>query len=680
MEEPRRLGGRYELGQVLGRGGMAEVYLAHDTRLGRTVAVKTLRVDLARDESFQARFRREAQSAASLNHPAIVAVYDTGEDMVYDAASGAGGGISIPYIVMEYVDGSTLRELLHSGRKLLPERAMEMTIGILQALEYSHRAGIVHRDIKPANVMLTRNGQVKVMDFGIARAMGDSGMTMTQTSAVIGTAQYLSPEQAKGEQVDARSDLYSTGCLLYELLTVRPPFVGDSPVAVAYQHVREEAQPPSTFDGEITPEMDAIVLKALVKEPEYRYQSADEMRADIEACLDGRPVAATAAMGVMGAAAYGGHHPDDQQTAMLPQQNAQQATSMLPPVNPDDGGYGYDDQPRRRQKKGGGGSTALLIAAAVLVLAGAIAISMWAFSGNTKNDSRVQVPNFVGETFEAAQRQAVNGEVKLSRTDKPCKDQAEGNICSQSPKSGKVEKNSTIDVVVSTGAPKVAVPSVIGDSEDDAKKKLEGEKYGLTVKVVPKESPVTPGEVLEQDPRSGTEVERGSEITLTVAKEKELATVPNLLGKTPEEAKAELEAKGLVLGAQTQEESDAQEEGKVFEQSLPGGQDVDPGTTVNIKIAKAPEEPADEKFAMPKVTGMTLGQAKQVLAQSNLQLGGINGSQDDNSFVLRSNPQEGAEVKPGQKVNLRTIGGQQDGGQQGGGGEDESGFIGGVGG
>lgn len=295
MEEPRRLGGRYELGSVLGRGGMAEVYLAHDTRLGRTVAVKTLRADLARDPSFQARFRREAQSAASLNHPAIVAVYDTGEDYV--------DGVSLPYIVMEHVDGSTLRELLHSGRRLLPERTLEMTVGILQALEYSHRNGIVHRDIKPANVMLTRTGQVKVMDFGIARAMGDSGMTMTQTSAVIGTAQYLSPEQAKGEQVDARSDLYSTGCLLYELLTVRPPFIGDSPVAVAYQHVREEPQTPSVFDPEITPEMDAIVLKALVKDPDYRYQSADEMRADIEACLDGQPVAATAAMGAVG---YGG--------------------------------------------------------------------------------------------------------------------------------------------------------------------------------------------------------------------------------------------------------------------------------------------------------------------------------------------------------------------------------------
>src|SRR6478609_5487741 len=338
MEEPRRLGGRYELGSVLGRGGMAEVYLAHDTRLGRTVAVKTLRTDMARDPSFQARFRREAQSAASLNHPAIVAVYDTGEDYI--------DGISIPYIVMEYVEGSTLRELLHSGRRLLPERALEMTIGILQALEYSHRAGIVHRDIKPANVMLTRQGNVKVMDFGIARAMGDAGMTMTQTSAVIGTAQYLSPEQAKGETVDARSDLYSTGCLLYELLAVRPPFVGDSPVAVAYQHVREEPQPPSNFDSEITPEMDAIVLKALVKDPNYRYQSADEMRLDIEACLDGQPVAATAAMGSVGYGGYG----DDQATTAMRSADAG-AMSMLPPMNRDDGGYGYDDRPDRRRQK-----------------------------------------------------------------------------------------------------------------------------------------------------------------------------------------------------------------------------------------------------------------------------------------------------------------------------------------
>src|SRR5512135_3346361 len=271
MTQPRLLGGRYELDGVVGRGGMAEVYRARDIRLDRIVAVKTLREDLARDQTFQARFRREAQSAASLNHPSIVAVYDTGEDMV--------GPVPVPYIVMEYVDGRTLRDLLRDDRRLLPERALEITDGTLRALEYSHRNGIVHRDIKPGNVMLTRAGDVKVMDFGIARA--------------VSTAQYLSPEQARGERVDARSDLYSTGCLLYELLTGRPPFTGDSPVAIAYQHVREDPLPPSRVNGDVPPGVDAVVLKAMAKNPANRYPSAAEMAADIERALSGQPVHAT---------------------------------------------------------------------------------------------------------------------------------------------------------------------------------------------------------------------------------------------------------------------------------------------------------------------------------------------------------------------------------------------------
>src|SRR5262245_5612167 len=284
MTQPRLLGGRYELDGIVGRGGMAEVFRARDIRLDRIVAVQTLRDDLARDQTFQARFRREAQSAASLNHPSIVAVYDTGEDMV--------GPTPVPYIVMEYVDGRTLRDLLRDDRRLLPERALEITDGVLRALDYSHRNGIVHRDIKPGNVMLTRTGEVKVMDFGIARAVSDAQATMTQTAQVIGTAQYLSPEQARGERVDARSDLYSTGCLLYELLTGRPPFLGDSPVAIAYQHVRENPVPPSRLDPEIPPWADAIVLRAMAKDPAQRYQSAADMRTDIQRALSGVPVAA----------------------------------------------------------------------------------------------------------------------------------------------------------------------------------------------------------------------------------------------------------------------------------------------------------------------------------------------------------------------------------------------------
>src|SRR6186997_2606265 len=287
MSEPHRIGGRYEVGELLGRGGMAEVRKGTDVRLGRTVAIKRLRTDLASDATFQARFRREAQSAASLNHPSIVSVYDTGEELATD-----GSGIAQPYIVMEYVAGRTLRDILREGRKILPERALEITSGVLSALDYSHRAGIIHRDIKPGNVMLTPSGDVKVMDFGIARAISDASSTMTQTAAVVGTAQYLSPEQARGETVDSRSDVYSAGCLVYELLTGRPPFVGDSPVSVAYQHVREQAAAPSTIDAELAPEIDAIVMKALAKRLEERYQSAAAMRSDIERYLAGRPVQA----------------------------------------------------------------------------------------------------------------------------------------------------------------------------------------------------------------------------------------------------------------------------------------------------------------------------------------------------------------------------------------------------
>ncbi|MGW4172999.1 Stk1 family PASTA domain-containing Ser/Thr kinase [Streptomyces chartreusis] len=661
MEEPRRLGGRYELGQVLGRGGMAEVYLAHDTRLGRTVAVKTLRADLARDPSFQARFRREAQSAASLNHPAIVAVYDTGEDYI--------DNVSIPYIVMEYVDGSTLRELLHSGRKLLPERSLEMTIGILQALEYSHRSGIVHRDIKPANVMLTRNGQVKVMDFGIARAMGDSGMTMTQTSAVIGTAQYLSPEQAKGEQVDARSDLYSTGCLLYELLTVRPPFVGDSPVAVAYQHVREEAQAPSVFDPEITPEMDAIVLKALTKDPNYRYQSADEMRADIEACLDGQPVAATAAMGSVG---YGGY-PDDQPTTALRSADAG-ATSMLPPMNPDDGGYGYDDRPDRRRQKKSNTSTILLAVAAVLVLVGAILIGKWVFDGDTASNSQVAVPNVVGETESSARDLLGNVDLTIGKvTKQECEDQSKGKICSQTPDSKtKVDKNTSVDIVVSTGAPKVSVPDVEGLPYEKAKSDLEDKGFDVQQKT--EESDRNPGVVISQDPEGGTEQEKGSTITLTVAKEKEQSTVPDVLGKTCDEAKAQMEANDLSGNCQEVDTQDPNQVGKVISTSPTAGSAVDKDSTVTIQIGKQ----AKQKTPVPSVVGQTVGQAKQTLAAAgftNIQF--ANGSdQNDTAFVTDQDPKGNQQVDDpaNTQITLTTVGFGNGGNNNGGG--DNGGIFG----
>jgi eukaryotic-like serine/threonine-protein kinase len=519
MDEPRRLAGRYELRKVLGRGGMAEVYLGHDARLGRTVALKTLLPDLARDPTFQARFRREAQSAASLNHPAIVAVYDTDEDFV--------DGISTPFIVMEYVEGATLRDVLRSGQRQQPGWALEMCAGVLDALAYSHQNGIVHRDIKPANIMLTESGQVKVMDFGIARAMGDAGMTMTQTSAVVGTAHYLSPEQARGEKVDARSDLYSTGCLLYELLTGRPPFTGDSPVAVAYQHVSEEPWPPSVLDREVTPATDAIVLRALVKNRDHRYQSAEEMRAGIDAALEGRPFPVA-----------------DPPTTELRQPQGP-ATASLPPA---DGG---DHPPRAaRQRRPSKAPRVLLALLAILLLVGAGAFGRSLLDREDTGAAPetepvpVPVPDLRGMTLNAAREAAARGDFEVRRDEsRPCQEE-EGTVCTTNPGPGaEIDPGDTVRLIMSSGAEPVEVPDVTGDAFEDALEELQ--EAGLDVAQEPEENAEEePGTVLWQDPEGGSEAEPGETVTLTVAEapaeeeepvEPEEPEEPEVLGCTSEQ-------------------------------------------------------------------------------------------------------------------------------------------------
>lgn len=553
---PVVLGDRYELGGVLGRGGMAEVHEGRDLRLGRRVAIKVLRADLARDPSFQARFRREGQSAASLNHPAIVAVYDTGEDLV--------DGTAVPYIVMEHVDGSTLRDLLHSGRRLLPERAMEIMVGVLDALDYSHRHGIVHRDIKPANVMLTRAGDVKVMDFGIARTVAEATAAMTQTSAVIGTAQYLSPEQARGETVDARSDLYSAGCLLYELLTGRPPFVGDSPVSVAYQHVREEPLAPSTVDPDVPAAADAVTLKALAKDREARYQTAAEMRADLERALAGRPVEAPAAAA---------------------------STQRMAPVAVPIGTATALPASSGQERSGGrrAGVYALLALAVIAVFVGA------AFAGRalfTRDAAvRVVVPS-VRDKTQAQAEQILRG-AGFTVNVSPANDSAaKGLVIDQEPPAGqRVSKGSAVTITVSTGPEMTTVPPLQGLSQDQAITALQ-DKQLTNGGITQQDSDQKEGQVLSSDPAQGEQVKTGTPVKLVVSSGKN--KVPDVKGQSLAAATSALQDATFVVGTPIEEVTDAAPPGTVLRTDPPAGESLRQGATVTPTIAKAPDQPSPQ--------------------------------------------------------------------------------------
>jgi eukaryotic-like serine/threonine-protein kinase len=554
MTQPRLLGGRYELDGVVGRGGMAEVYRARDIRLDRIVAIKTLRADLARDQIFQARFRREAQSAASLNHPSIVAVYDTGEDMAT--------GLPVPYIVMEFVDGRTVRDLLQDGHRLLPERSLEIIDGVLRALDYSHQAGIVHRDIKPGNVMVTRNGDVKVMDFGIARAMSDAQATMTQTAQVIGTAQYLSPEQARGERVDSRSDLYSTGCLLYELLTGRPPFTGDSPVAIAYQHVRENPIPPSRVDPDVPPWADAIVLKAMAKSPADRYQTAGDMRADLQRAASGLPVAAAPPTRVD---MY-------QNTQRMGSDPMTGRTSAIPPVaDYDYAGQGYD------RGRGGGRRWIPWVLGLVLVLGVVIGVAYYLLAGG----KTYSVPLVNNQTVAVAEH-----EISLQHLRSTVVDQANNNvgkglvISSNPPQGNNVAANTLVTLYVSTGAAPVAVPSVVGQQETTAQSALQAKGFQVSVKPDPTSTQPS-GTVISQSPSGGT-APPGSTVTITVSGG--ALSVPSVVGDSQQTANQILSTAGFAVNVQQGSGPAQYANGTVFSQQ-PAANSTEPkGTTITIFV------------------------------------------------------------------------------------------------
>ncbi|SDP25882.1 serine/threonine protein kinase [Klenkia soli] len=547
MTTPQVLGERYEIGGVLGRGGMAEVHRGRDLRLGREVAVKVLRSDLARDPSFQVRFRREAQASASLNHPAIVAVYDTGEDRTTTGAT--------PYIVMEYIEGETLRDVLRREGRIESDRAMSLTADICAALDFSHRNGIVHRDVKPGNVMITPQGTVKVMDFGIARAVSDSAATMTSTAAVIGTAQYLSPEQARGEGVDARSDVYSAGCLLYELVTGAPPFTGDSPVAVAYQHVREDPRTPSSINPDVPAELDAILLKAMSKNPANRYQSAAEMRSDLLRAVAGQRVEATPVMGDAERTSYlgaGGGYPGQ-----------------------DDHWDADDEAAAKRRRRG----IIALVVAGVVVLAGLITLLVVLNSGGGGTDTpaapttaTVQVPNLVNQTQAAAEAALTQQGLELGTvTPQASPTVAEGSVISSDPAAGQsVDEGTAVNLVVSAGPDTVAIPNVVGLSEAAARSNLNNQGFErINTNQVASTEPA--GQVVAVDPGEGTQANPETQV-ITLSISTGSAPIPDVRGQTFDQARATLQAAGFAVVTQQNAESNEVAQGQAIGTEPAAGQ------------------------------------------------------------------------------------------------------------
>ena len=525
IQGERTLAGRYEIGHRIGRGGMAEVYLGVDERLGRRVAVKLLNTQLAGEPDFRSRFRQEAQAAARMTHPTIVRVFDAGEDTF---VRGDGHELIVPYIVMEYIEGEQLRDVMIDA-PLDTDRILSYMSGILTALEYSHRAGIVHRDIKPGNIMITPDDTVKVMDFGIARAISDTAGTIAQTTAILGTASYFSPEQAKGEQVDGRSDLYSAGIVLYEMLTGRVPFQGDSAVAVAYQHVTERPVPPSALNPDVSPAMDAVVLRALAKQRDDRFQSASEFRRDLE----------IAARGEMPAFAIATDETDDTQlfgpapTGVAKTESAFAALSET------------DDRAPTVQRR----PPAMWIwgAAALMVV---VLVSVVIFVASLQRDSPippsgVQVPVVAGSTWDDANAKLTELQLNPTRTTQQSDTVAAGLVISTSPQAGlTVPIGQVVTVVVSTGPSAIPLPDLNGMTTEQASYTLE--KSGLVLGTVTTEDSATiaQGKVIRSDPQSGNQVSPGTSVNLVVSSGQ--VQVPNLVGTPLADATESLRKLSLI--------------------------------------------------------------------------------------------------------------------------------------
>jgi serine/threonine-protein kinase len=631
MPENSVLNGRYELHRRLARGGMADVFLARDQLLDRPVAVKVLFAEFATDPSFVARFRREAQAAANLTHPNIVSVYDWGEE----------GGTY--FIVMEYVEGRSLAEILRAEGRLHPQRAADIAADIATALGFAHRNGVVHRDVKPGNVLISPTGQVKVADFGIARAVGsDAEDNLTQAGSVMGTATYFSPEQAQGLPLDPRSDLYALGVVLYEMVTGRPPFSGDSPVAIAYKHVQEQPVPPRQIDPEVPAALEAIILRLLAKNPADRYASAEDLRADLRRFREGLPVAATVAAGAGGAAGAAAPVAAAQATMAVPAYGGD-GTTVVPAQD-----AGYEPPPRRRTGVFLVVLFVLLAALAALVFALAKALN----DDNTPAVEQVPVPLVVGKTADEATTILTTAGFKVDRRDEK-NDAPVNQVFAQEPaENANADRGSTVTIHVSQGPDTISMPSLVGKSEADARAILTSvgiPDANITTTTQPDDN-APAGQVIAQTPEAKAQVALDGQVQLVVSSGPAPRPVPDVSGKSVAEASNILGQQGFTVAGQTEEASDTVDSGKVIRTDPAAGSTQPKGAAVTLVVSTGPAD-----VAVPNVIGMTEDDATTALEDA----GFVVDSQDQTvtdplevGLVQDQDPAADSTAPPGSTVTI----------------------------
>ncbi|MDR3116665.1 MAG: Stk1 family PASTA domain-containing Ser/Thr kinase [Bifidobacteriaceae bacterium] len=620
MTMPQVLGGRYELREMVGQGGMAEVHKAFDNRLQRVVAVKILRPALTQDLVFYSRFKREAEAAASLNHPNIVAVYDTGEEIV----DNSGSVVKYPYIVMEFIQGDDLKTIIAKQNQVNPQFSAKIMQGVLDALEYSHKHGVIHRDIKPGNIFISSSGQVKVMDFGIARAVADSSATMTQANTVVGTAQYLSPEQAKGSKVDARSDLYSAGCLLFELLTGQPPFSGENAVSIAYQHVSENHQKPSEIVSGLNPLWDQIVSRAMAKDPNMRYQTAFSFKADVEAAAGGRNL------------------PSADETTVL---NPVSASMGLPNDVYDDGSQtkimpAIKDDINAGQKTKKSKKVPLIISLVILLVIGITGAVIWTSCG-----VKVTVPRLAANVTPVEAKQQIEA-AKLVYEQLPDASSTlpKDTFTHSDPIGGtQVNQGSTVKVYFSAGPEDLTVPDLKNSSQDVAQKTLSD--LGLTVgSIKTEDSPdVAKDNITRTSPEAGSKIQKGQTIILYISTGN--VALPDLTGKTRDQADDEVKKLHLIANFQD-DKTDDKTPGTVTKTNPTAGS-VQQNSTIIIYIA------VPKTITIPDLEGKMKAEAIRAIQQLGLlpQVE-YQSSSSPKDTVISTSPLAGQKVSPNSSVTI----------------------------